>query len=133
MKKGFTLSEIIVVVVILGIIAAVSFPVYNKIIKRTGFKEVASIVSLVRSGAKYYDLKYDLSALVADDTTVWDLLKVDKPTNSGAKLTYAIVESGGDPELQVEYNGNQIYTYNLLTGASTEAGADSAYLPSDLP
>jgi len=35
--------------------------------------------------------------------------------------------------LQVEYNGNQIYTYNLLTGASTEAGADSAYLPSDLP
>lgn len=131
MKKGFTITEIMVVVVILGVLAAISFPVYNKIVKRTGFKEVASIVSLVRAGAKYYDLKYDLSALEGDPTT-WDVLKVAEPVSSGAKLTY-IMTGGTTPVLQVSYDGNTIYTYDLNAGTGTTSGADAAYLPSDLP
>ena len=130
-KKGFTVIEIMVVVIILGILAAISLPMYNKIIKRTGFKEVASIVSLVRAGAKYYDLKYDLSALQGNATT-WDVLKVDPPSGSGAGLTYAMA-GGANPELQVIYGGNTIYTYDLNAGTGTTAGADSAYLPDDLP
>jgi len=130
-KKGFTVIEIMVVVIILGILAAISLPMYNKIIKRTGFKEVASIVSLVRAGAKYYDLKYDLSALQGNATT-WDVLKVDPPSGSGAGLSYTMT-GGTSPVLQVTYDGNTIYTYDLNAGTGTTAGADSAYLPSDLP
>jgi len=131
-KKGFTIIEIIAVVIILGILAAISLPVYNKIIKRTGFKEVASIVSLVRAGAKYYDLKYDLSALQGNATT-WDVLKVDAPTTStGANLTYAMT-GGATPVLEVSYGGNTIYTYDLQAGTGTKSGADSTYLPADLP
>ncbi len=130
-KEGFTLNEVMVVVIILGILAAVMFPVYNKIIKRTGFKEVASIVSLIRAGAKYYDLKYDLSGLVGD-SSAWDVLKVDDPTGSGTDLTYTMT-GGATPVLQVSYGGNLIYTYDLNAGSGTKAGADSVYLPDDLP
>jgi len=131
MKKGFTLSELMVVVVILGILAAVSLPMYNKIIKRTGFKEVASIVSLIKAGAKYYDLKYDLSALEGDATT-WDVLKVSEPVDTGTKLTYTMT-GGMDPVLQVSYGGKTIYTYDLREGTGTKSGTDSIYLPDDLP
>ncbi len=130
-KKGFTLAEVMVVVIILGILAAIVLPVYNKIIKRTGFKEVASVVSLIRAGAKYYDLKYDLSGLVGD-SSAWDVLKVDDPTGSGTDLTYTIT-GDATPALQVTYDGNTIYTYDLNAGTGAKAGADSAYLPSDLP
>jgi len=134
-KRGFTLGEIMVVVIILGILAAVSLPMYNKIIKRTGFKEVASIVSLVRAGAKYYDLKYDLTTLDPNDTTAWGVLKVDKPSGSGANLTYKITSSGsGDPALQVSYGGSMLYEYDLITGSgTTTADPNAAYLPADLP
>jgi prepilin-type N-terminal cleavage/methylation domain-containing protein len=135
MKKSFTIIELVIVIVILGIFAMVSFPMYNKIIKRTGFKEVASIVNLVRAGAKYYDLKYDLSNLPAGETA-WGGLKVDKPAASGAELTYTITasETTGNPELEVSYDDSLLYEYDLITetGAPTE-DPNAAYLPADLP
>ena len=135
MKKGFTLAELVIVVVILCVLAVIALPMYDKVIKHTGFKEVASIVSLIRAGAKYYDLKYDLTALDADETA-WDVLKVDKPSASGTDLTYVITPSDatGNPELEVTYGGNVLYEYDLITGSgTTSADPNAAYLPDDLP
>ena len=131
-QKSFTLIEIMVVVIIFGILAVISLPMYNKIIKRTGFKEVASIVSLVRAGAKYYDLKYDLTLFDTAADNPWDVLKVDEPVDTGANLTYTIT-GGTTPVLQVSYDSTTIYTYDLNAGTGTKSGADSAYLPADLP
>jgi len=134
MKKGFTLIEIIVILLIFGILATISFPLYNKTIKRTGFKEVVNIVSLVKAGAKYYVLKYGAAGLPANETA-WDCLKVDKPSDSGAKLTYVITSSGaGNPALQVSYDGSILYEYDLITGIGAKTGdPDAAYLPDNLP
>jgi len=133
MKKGFTLIELLIVVIILAILAALSLPVYNKIIKHTAFKEVASVANRVKGAAKYYDLKCDLSTLPADETA-WGILKIAKPSGTGTGLTYIITSSDGDPALQVFYDGNMLYQYNIKTGNGVSTGIpDSAYLPADLP
>ena len=134
MKKGFTLGEVMVVIIILGIFAAIVFPVYNRIIRRTSFKEVARKVDLVRAAAKYYGLKYGISNLPTDDTA-WDFLQVDNDDlNSYTDLVYAIVSSGGDPALQVSYGGPTLYTYNLVTKiGSVTADSNVKYLPDNLP
>ncbi len=133
MKKGFTLVELLIAIIILSILAAVSLPVYNKIIKRTGFKEVTNIVGLIRAGAKYYNLKYGVGVLAANETA-WGALKLDKPTDSGTNLIYVITSADGDPALQVFYKGNMLYQYNLKTGIGINTGVpDAAYLPADLP
>ncbi len=134
MKKAYTLTEIIAVIVILAILAAVSVPMYNKIIKRSSFKEVSTIVNLVKAGAKYYDLRYDMSIFEANDNIEpWVNLRVDKPSGTGTKLTY-VITGGTDPVLQVSYDGNLLYTYDLKDGTgTTTADPDTAYLPGDLP
>jgi len=133
MKRGFTLIEVMIVVVILGLLVSITLPMYSKVIRRTGFKEVSGIVNLVRAGAKYYDLKYDLSAFDANDTTAWNFLKVDKPWDSGIGLTY-VLTGGTSPVLEVSYDGNLLYQYDLLTGTGTTSeDPNAAYLPSDLP
>ena len=128
------MTEIIIVVVILGLLVTVALSAYGKVIRRTGFREVTRRLNLLRAGARYYDLKYGLNTLAADETA-WDALKVDKPSDSGANLTYVITSSAsGNPELEISYGGSVLYEYDLIdeTG-TTSADPNAAYLPDDLP
>ena len=54
-KKGFTLIELVVVMVIIGVLAAVSVPVYNTYVKRATTTEgIALLGALARCQGDYF-------------------------------------------------------------------------------
>jgi prepilin-type N-terminal cleavage/methylation domain-containing protein len=130
MKKAFTLVEILIVIVVLGILAAFLLPGYGNIRKRAEYREASGLLNLVRAGAKYYDLKYGINHLALGGAGAWDAMRVDEP--STAHLTYNIIAG---PELEIRSpDGNVLYTYRLPDGPGvTTADPDTAYLPGDLP
>ena len=67
-RKGFTLIEMLVVVLIIGILAAIAFPQYEKVVEKSHAAEGLMIVRTIADAEKVYYLatgKYtsDLTAL----------------------------------------------------------------------
>ena len=75
MKKGFTLLELIVVIIVLGVLASIALPQYFKVVERGRTAEAVSILGLLRSAqVRYYaqQSKFTnvLTQLDVDTTTV---------------------------------------------------------------
>lgn len=69
-KSGFTLIELMIVVVIIGILAAVAIPAFIRFIKRSKTSEASSLVRSLYEGAKtYYDREQWTQGLVAPGST----------------------------------------------------------------
>ena len=79
MKKGFTLVEILIVVVILGILAAIVIPQFTNASETAKASSLVSQLQTIRSQLELYQVQHngnypDLSAVPTGGTTVWDLL-----------------------------------------------------------
>ena len=55
-KLGFTLLELLVVVLIIGILAAIALPQYQLAVDKTQFAKMESMVSTVRKAYQHYIL-----------------------------------------------------------------------------
>ena len=53
-KKGFTLIELMIVVAILGVLAAIAIPAYRDYVKRARMSEVLSVFAAVATGVNEY-------------------------------------------------------------------------------
>ncbi len=58
MKKGFTLMELIIVIIILGILAGIGFGQYTRIIERGRAAEAKSILGQIRGAEEAYFVEY---------------------------------------------------------------------------
>lgn len=58
MKKGFTLLELIVVIIIIGILATLGFTQYVKIVEKGRTTEAKMILGQIRTANEAYKLEY---------------------------------------------------------------------------
>jgi len=75
-KKGFTLLELLVVVLIIGILAAVALPQYQLAVDKAEFSKMQEMASTIRKAYKHYFLIHNTSTINFED------LDLDFPTNA---------------------------------------------------
>ncbi|MCX5693212.1 MAG: prepilin-type N-terminal cleavage/methylation domain-containing protein [Candidatus Omnitrophica bacterium] len=69
-KAGFTLTEILVVVIIIGILATLALPMLVKTLEKAKVGEAISNLNLIRTGQKIYFLEYGQFSPTIDDLNI---------------------------------------------------------------
>ena len=89
MNKGFTLVELIIVVIIIGILASVGIPQYNKTMERSRISEASSILGALRGAQLRY--KLENGSYATDPSTLdMDMPAYDGTANRGKFFEYSI-------------------------------------------
>jgi len=71
-KTGFTLTEILVVVLIMGILASLALPMMLKTVEKAKTAEVVANLNLIRAAEKSYFLEYSTYADTLDALSIED-------------------------------------------------------------
>lgn len=89
-QKGFTLLEVLIVVIIIGILASISFPQYVQTLIKAKSGEAVANLGAVRSAIDRY--WYQNNALPASDN--FTVLDIDDPNGVGNRLWNYTFTSG---------------------------------------
>lgn len=126
--KGFTLVEILIVVVILGILAAIVIPQFTSASEAAKAASIQTQLQTVRSQIELFQIQHngDFPLLTADADTGWDVL-TEETDVAGDLDPDADVTSYGPYLQKPPVNGFQdsaVLTVSSATDGSLNAGAD---------
>ena len=105
-KKGFTLVEVLAVIILLGLIAAILIPNYNKTIeksKKNSFKE--SLNGLVRTIENYVANNPNEIVQYKQEFTNIFSIELDADNINQLESGYFIIDENNQVELLNVYNG----------------------------
>jgi len=134
-QKGFTLIELMIVVAIIGILAALAIPAYSDYTIRAKVSEAASISGALKAASEIY---WSENSAIADDSTGYTTLSVSSDfsgkyaesvkfdSNGAIIITITNINddiNGGT----VEYTPNTAQSNIRWTVGGT--GIDAKYLP----
>lgn len=115
-KKGFTLIEVLVVVLIIGILAAIAFPSYTKAVEKSRTREAVQVLSTIALGEQREKLaryKYtnEVDKLDLAYTNFSDGSKATGSTFDGEFFDYTVF--GEDKQAAFAQRNNNEYTLSV--------------------
>lgn len=115
-KKGFSLVELMIVVVIMGILIAVAIPLYGAVTANSKNKTCLNNIKAIKSNAANYYASYDVAGTSNNIASMFDDKQMPKcPWDNGQ---YVVTPVDGDP-------GN--VTVNHAAGTAEGCGNLTAY------
>ena len=93
-KIGFTLTELLIVVIIVGILATLALPMLVKTLEKAKLGEAATNLNLIRTGEKIYFLEYGTFWYSASGDGGIDSLNIENPNNQTNSYFDYTIQSG---------------------------------------
>ena len=89
-KVGFTLTELLITVIIIGILATLALPMLVKTLEKAKIGEAMSNLNLIRTGQKIYFLEYGTFSPNMND------LNIENPNDATSRYFYYDLDSSVD-------------------------------------
>ena len=129
-KRGFTLIELMIVVAILGILAAVAIPAFVNYMKRAKTSEATINVDRIYEGAvAYYEQKHVVTGVSSisktgclPQTIVWTPTSTPSETEQIVDVSLWRGQTGSPAQweaLDFGMSDNHLYSYSFSVGATT--------------
>ena len=132
LQKGFTLIELMIVVAIVGILAAIALPAYQDYIVRSKMSEtMAAIAACKTSVAEYTSTKGTVPASVtlAGCSTVPSQYMASLTVAAGV-ITATSVNTGASTECQLTLTPGAVVNAGIATWTGTYSACPAKYVPS---
>jgi len=100
LRIGFTLTELLIVVIIIGILATLALPMFVKTMEKAKVGEAISNLNLIRTGEKIYFLEYG-TFYAPIDTSAENCLNIEWPDSDNAYFDYKVV-SGDSSDFEAQ-------------------------------
>jgi prepilin-type N-terminal cleavage/methylation domain-containing protein len=125
-QRGFTLIELMIVVVIIGILAAIAIPMFMESVKKVKASEAPLGLNRIGKSAKAYYQQY--GAYPQGVAAVLPGPDGSACTSPGGKFPIETSAWSADPiwsQFDLAFNEPNLYSYHYTSASSTDAESDA--------
>lgn len=128
MKKGFTMVELLVVLLIVGILAAVAVPLYLANTKRAKASEAVAAMSLIRQALRDYNVAhntfFDITTGNIDSPLPTNVASgVPTPSTAGVDVNAGVAQYFSNAAFTVSASGTPAWSNGLTDAIAGNPGA----------